>query len=42
MKRSEINQLILSASKCFEINGWAFPPNPQWDVTTFGLGERLS
>ena len=39
MKRSEINQLIVSAGKCFERNGWTLPPRPRWDVTDFGLGN---
>jgi D-lyxose ketol-isomerase len=39
MKRSEINQLIVSARSCFEQHGWALPPGPRWDVTDFGLGE---
>lgn len=40
MKRSDINRLILDASVFFAQNGWALPPNPQWDVTDFGLGDR--
>ena len=39
MKRSEINQLIVSASRSFERHGWALPPRPRWDVTDFGLGD---
>jgi len=38
MKRSEINSLIQSASRCFQAHGWALPPRPRWDVTDFGLG----
>jgi len=38
MKRSDINQLIRSADKCFVSHGWILPPNPRWDVTDFGLG----
>lgn len=38
MKRSEINQLLQSAEKCFVMHGWTLPPNPRWDVTDFGLG----
>jgi D-lyxose ketol-isomerase len=38
MKRSDINQLIRSAEKCFVSHGWNLPPNPRWDVTDFGLG----
>jgi len=39
MKRSDINHLIHAASKCYEVNGWALPPNPRWDLTDFGLGD---
>ena len=39
MKRSDINFLIESATRCFAQNRWALPPNPKWDVTDFGLGE---
>jgi len=39
MKRSEINELIRSATDCFETHGWTLPPNPRWDVTDFGLGK---
>lgn len=39
MKRSEINQLIVSARSCFEQHGWTLPPRPRWDVTDFGLGD---
>jgi D-lyxose ketol-isomerase len=39
MKRSELNNAVLRAKTCFEKNGWAIPPDPQWDVTDFGLGE---
>jgi hypothetical protein len=39
MKRSEINQLIVSARNCFEQHGWTLPPRPRWDVTDFGLGD---
>jgi hypothetical protein len=38
MKRSDINQLVRSAEKCFVSHGWALPPEPRWDVTDFGLG----
>lgn len=38
MKRSDINQLVRSAEKCFTTHGWALPPLPRWDVTDFGLG----
>lgn len=39
MRRSEINALIRSAQSCFQSHGWALPPQPQWDVTDFGLGD---
>ena len=39
MKRSEINQLVLDATACFQRNGWVLPPHPHWDVTDFGLGK---
>jgi len=39
MKRSEINQLIRTAEKCFVSHGWTLPPHPRWDVTDFGLGD---
>lgn len=38
MKRSDINNLIRSAERCFRAHGWALPPKPRWDVTDFGLG----
>jgi len=39
MKRSEINRAFREATKCFEENGWALPPEPRWDMTDFGLGR---
>ncbi len=39
MKRSAINSLIAAAQECFQIHGWALPPNVRWDVTDFGLGD---
>ncbi len=39
MKRSEINEVISSATSFFKSNGWALPPEPRWDVTDFGLGD---
>lgn len=39
MKRSEINQALKSALRCFKAAGWALPPNPCWDVTDCGLGN---
>jgi D-lyxose ketol-isomerase len=41
MKRSDINQLVRSAEKCFVTRGWTLPPQPRWDVTDFGLGAYL-
>ncbi|MDZ4695014.1 MAG: D-lyxose/D-mannose family sugar isomerase [Deltaproteobacteria bacterium] len=40
MKRSEVNQLLAEAETCFRANGWVLPPEPQWDVTDFGLGDH--
>jgi D-lyxose ketol-isomerase len=39
VKRSELNNAVLRAKAYFEKSGWAIPPDPQWDVTDFGLGE---
>ncbi len=39
MKRSQINNAFKEASSCFVKGGWSLPPNPQWDVTDFGLGN---
>jgi D-lyxose ketol-isomerase len=39
MKRSEINSLIRSATRCFETHHWTLPPNARWDITDFGLGD---
>ncbi|NJN28565.1 MAG: D-lyxose/D-mannose family sugar isomerase [Cyclobacteriaceae bacterium] len=39
MKRSQINKAVRNATRFFEDNGWTLPPNPQWDVTDFGLGD---
>lgn len=39
MRRSDINQLIRSAQRCYREHGWALPPKPRWDVTDFGLGS---
>jgi D-lyxose ketol-isomerase len=39
MKRSEINQAIVTSGKFFKQNGWTLPPQPRWDVTDFGLGD---
>lgn len=39
MKRSEINQALQNAIRCFEAAGWTLPPRPRWDVTDFGLGK---
>jgi D-lyxose ketol-isomerase len=37
--RSDINDLVKTADLFFSANGWRLPPNPQWDVTDFGLGD---
>jgi D-lyxose ketol-isomerase len=39
MKRSEINQALADAMRCFKAARWALPPHPRWDVTDFGLGK---
>lgn len=39
MKRSEINQALKSALRCFKAAGWALPPHPRWDVTDCGLSR---
>jgi len=39
MKRSTINFLVQSATRCFHAHSWALPPNPRWDMTDFGLGD---
>lgn len=39
LKRSEINQAYLDALDCFRGHGWALPPEPEWDITDFGLGD---
>ena len=39
MKRSEINQALKAARRCFKAAGWALPPHPRWDVTDCGLGR---
>lgn len=39
MKRSEINNAIREASEAFRQHDWFLPPDPQWDVTDFGLGD---
>lgn len=39
MKRSEINRAIADAKLAFERHHWHLPPNPRWDVTSFGLGD---
>lgn len=40
MRRREVNALVRSAAACFGAHGWALPPEPRWDVTDFGLGDR--
>ncbi|MGH8022924.1 MAG: D-lyxose/D-mannose family sugar isomerase [Limisphaerales bacterium] len=39
MKRSQINQALREAMRCFQAARWALPPNPRWDVTDCGLGR---
>ncbi|MDF3057245.1 MAG: hypothetical protein K0R17_1460 [Rariglobus sp.] len=39
MKRSAINQAYRQARDCFHKHCWVLPPNPQWDITDFGLGD---
>lgn len=39
MKRSAINQAYQQASDCFRKHCWVLPPNPQWDITDFGVGD---
>src|SRR5580698_9377682 len=39
MKRSQINQALRDAIRCFHAAQWALPPNPKWDVTDCGLGR---
>lgn len=39
MKRSQINQALTSAMRCFQAAHWALPPKPRWDVTDCGLGR---
>ncbi|MFD2872618.1 D-lyxose/D-mannose family sugar isomerase [Mucilaginibacter ximonensis] len=39
MKRSEINQAIVTSGAFFKRGGWTLPPHPRWDVTDFGLGD---
>lgn len=39
MKRSEINQALKRAMRCFKASQWALPPKPRWDVTDLGLGQ---
>jgi D-lyxose ketol-isomerase len=39
MKRSQINQALACATKCFQAAHWTLPPKPRWDVTDLGLGQ---
>ena len=39
MQRSDLDALRDAATRCFQANGWALPPNPKWDITDFGLGD---
>lgn len=42
MKRSDANRLVALAKRCFASHGWALPPDPQWDICDFGLGDVWS
>jgi hypothetical protein len=39
MKRSTVNQAYRDALGFFGRHHWTLPPNPQWDITDFGLGD---
>ncbi|MDR1281396.1 MAG: D-lyxose/D-mannose family sugar isomerase [Opitutaceae bacterium] len=39
MKRSAINRIYRDALACFTRHHWTLPPDPQWDITDFGLGD---
>ena len=39
MLRSQINRAFRDATACFARHQWAIPPNPQWDITDWGLGD---
>ncbi|WP_043582442.1 D-lyxose/D-mannose family sugar isomerase [Geminisphaera colitermitum] len=39
MLRSQINRAYRDALACFARHHWVLPPNPQWDITDFGLGD---
>ena len=39
MLRSTINQLYTEAKNVFANGGWVLPPQPQWDITDFGLNQ---
>lgn len=39
MKRSEITQAQAAAAAFFKKSGWALPPEYNWDITDFGLGN---
>jgi len=39
MKRSTINRAFREAKACFLGHGWVLPPDPQWDIVDFGLGD---
>ena len=39
MRRSIINKARRDALACFARHSWALPPQPQWDITDFGLGD---
>jgi D-lyxose ketol-isomerase len=39
LRRSIINKAHRDALVCFARHAWALPPQPQWDITDFGLGD---
>ena len=39
MKRSEIELARRRAAACFRRHHWSLPPDPDWDITDFGLGD---
>jgi hypothetical protein len=39
MKRSTVNKAVRDARAFFEKHHWHLPPEPNWDVTDFGLGN---
>ena len=39
MRRSLINRAYCEALDCFQRHHWVLPPQPQWEITDFGLGD---